>query len=1136
MKMKDIARRGLQGRKKDTLLLKLVITLAFIFIVTSTVFEASIDKTKLEQRLDLYGEWNATYLGGNKEILDKLKLESEIEKVGTSLIIGESDKSGVIGTFDQNLIDMGRLSLYKGRYPEAPNEIMVELNQMSNMGLELEVGQKLGVNISIQMVDADSKDYILNLNKEFYERTGGQASRAIYQKELDSLYEEKEKIVAMEADTDEDKKKKDEQIIEVESKIRKIYDEHIFKYEKGKPEYYKHHETPFEIIDDVTVVASNDYFYYYLSGDEVNPEIIREKGLLHNQKLVLKKEFIITGILETYTDKWDLGGYKSPNTFLTEEGGKSFTNALYSTSLGDFTDYELDCNTFLYSKSFDEKTFLNLQSTYPNRESSFREGKGNISGDFYGWMSMYGMNDEEVEKHLEEQQELMEKWSVKRKPEEWRDDSLEGSQKTGGKIEVNTANLRKNRFSYPDDSVSTEYVLTLTIIAVIFIATALAIFQIFLTQMKRRSRKIVLLKSIGATNGQIIKVLIFEGLYLLKTGLLVGVPVGFGLAAAIIYSMNAFGGRNLQFHVIIPFFILGIVAGCLALFIGMAVPMFFAIRIPLVGTMSKPPKHKKIKHKDNENKTIHRQTFRYINWKYFKLNKGKTFISFGISLITITILLITVLLSYFSFDNYRTTVLVKNRPDYALETFFGEATRKMWSLEKELLAIEGVKSTESYKVGKQTFLWYEGIEENQMLQTFENLLPTRLRNSHFSFYNKELEDQPEWLSNAIYTKTYGIDTSGELFNRYESLLTEGSVDKDKFAKGEEVILLIPMYLPGDSSVGANPFDEKKVLDATNEDNRMNWMFEQTGSYKTTYSSRYKDYYNKQEDLKPEDIIHLSADKEEISGDSYISSFTTKEVKVAGIIYYFGEDEIWPFSNNNAPYVVIGSLNFMESIYPNSKMGMGWLSPSQMKDVVDIFYPTRYGRTLWYVNTNSKAKDPVLDSKLLAYANNNSYTLYNYKESNVQLYQEALNNAIIIALLGLTSAAIAFIILYNTLVSKMEQDKNRIGILQALGVTRKEFSKHFLQVGILNGLLGVVIVNILLMTIMFLTSVVSIDGMTLTFADSVKDIFSYRLWQYPWILHLLVCIIFFVLTVIMHYLPGRKITKQYPVENIRSLNR
>ena len=59
---------------------------------------------------------------------------------------------------------------------------------------------------------------------------------------------------------------------------------------------------------------------------------------------------------------------------------------------------------------------------------------------------------------------------------------------------------------------------------------------------------------------------------------------------------------------------------------------------------------------------------------------------------------------------------------------------------------------------------------------------------------------------------------------------------------------------------------------------------------------------------------------------------------------------------------------------------------------------------------------------------------------------------LISLLGITAAAIAFMILYNTTVSKMEQDRNRIGILQSLGVTKEQFSRHYLLVGVLVGIL------------------------------------------------------------------------------------
>ncbi|WP_352418197.1 FtsX-like permease family protein [Proteiniborus sp.] len=1118
MKIKDIAKTGLKGRKKDTFLLKLVITLAFIFIVTSTIFEASIDKTKLEQRSDLYGQWHAAYLNGDEEILNRLRKEQEVDKTGVSLIIGESNNCGVVGTFNQDLIDMGRFSLYKGSYPKAPNEIMLELNQMSNMNLDLEVGQKVQVAISIQTVDGSMKDYIKILNKEFTDKFDKEIEE-VNLLELDWLIGNYEKYIG-ELPTDEK---------EAEDELRKLYSNYYF---GNAVQHHRHHETPFEQIGDVTVVGSNDYLYYYFMGDEMSPEIIRKKGLLRSQKIILKKEFIITGILQTYTDKWDLGGHKAANAFITEEGAKAFTEAFYNTTIGDFSDYEMSYNIFLHSNSSKENLYSKLAIKYPNREEALENEEPNVEIDEWSGRYLFGDTDEEIDAAFER----AENWGVSRKLEDWREDYLEGKGSSENKMEINTDNFRRNRFSYPSDSLSTEYVLTLTIIAIIFIATALAIFQIFLTQMKRRARKIVLLKSIGATNGQIIKIILFEGLYLLRTGLLIGIPGGFGLAVIIIYGMNIFGGRNLQFYIIPKLLVLGILACCLALFIGMSIPMIFAIRIPLVGTMSKPPKHKKIKHKSNNKGKIRRQTFGYINWRYFKLNKGKTFISFGISFITITIILSTILLCYLSFDNYKTTVLYNKRPDYALETYYGDTSRGIKAVEENLKEIDGIKSTEVYKVGKQTFLWYDGIEENILLRTYEQLLPQRLLAGHFSSYNKDLENEPEWIKNAFYTRTYGIDPDSELFSRFSLSVTKGAVNKERFSKGKEIILLVPMYLSRDANINKKRFSDDEVIFATNEGNRMRWLFDRSDTYKITYNSRYSKYYDVQEDIKPGDIIYLSSDDEKIVGDSYVVSHTTKEVKVGGVIHYFPKEGMWPFSDSTAPYIVVSSINGMESVYPSSRFGLYPNTLEERKSAVNALYPTKYGRTLWYINTDTKEQDVILNSKLLAYANNNGYTVYNYKESNSKLYQEAFNNALIIGLLGLTAAAIAFIILYNTMVSKMEQDRNRIGILQSFGVTNAQFSRHYLQVGIINGFISVLVVNILLVIVLFITSIGATEGITMTIGDHIKDIFAYRLWLYPWVAHVGICIVFFILTVLIYYLPSRNITKQYPVENIRSLGR
>jgi len=1071
MEMLEIARSGLKGRKKDTLLLKIVITLSFVFIVASTIFEASIDKTKLEQRLDLYGEWHAAYLDADEETVERLKLEKNIDKIAISQIIGESDNCGVIGTFDNKLLEMGRFSIYKGRIPEKDNEIMVELNQMSNMGLELEVGQTVEVAITIPVLDRSPAQYILDLNKKFYE-------------------------------------------------------------EGIRPHMLKQHDTPYEHVGDVLVVFVNDYVYYYPYNhiDKISPDVIRRDGFLKKQKVIMKKEFIVTGIIQTYTDKWDLGGYPAPNAFITKEGADTFINAFYNNSMFDMSNYEMGYNVFLYSDTLGENMYDAIKGKYPNREYPEEESKYLEDGEIY-WSRLYGKKDEEIQQAVKS----IDKWNVDIQKYDEADSNIEGPAKSMEESEINLNNFRKNNFSYPKYAGSTEYVLTLTIIAVIFIATALAIFQIFLTQMKRRSRRIVLLKSIGATNGQIVKMLLYEGLYLLKSGLMIGVPTGFLLSALIVLGMNILGGRNLQFFIYPKLLILGILAGCFALFVGMTVPAMYAVRIPLVGTMSKPPKHVKIR-KSKKITVVRPQNFRRINWRYFTLNKGKSLISFGISLITITVMLTTILLCYFSFDTYIDTVIANSRPDYVMETYFGEMISDLPIKAEEIKSIGGITEVEVYKVGKQTFLWYEGIENNELFNRFYKLLPNTLLNNHFSRYKESQSNLPEYIKNAFLTKYYGIDPNSQVFNRFIFAVDEGTIDKNKFKKGEQVILLVPLYFPIDEDSENTSITEEQILSATTDNNRMKWILENSNSYKLTYNSRYSKYYLKQNYVKPGDIIYLSSDNELVSESSSSASFTTIEVEVGGIIYYFDREGPWPFSNTVAPYIVIGSYKGMENLYPNSRLGLFQQTLESMKVTVNVLSPTKYGRTIWHIKTNFRGVDPIVDAKLLAYANKNGYTLYNYKDSNFQLYTEGFNNALIIGLLGFTAVSIAFVILYNTIISRMEQDRNRIGILQSIGVSRAQFLKHYFIVGVINGLVALIVANIGIFIVLFLTNISTIEGLSLSFKDYIYDIVNYRLWLYPWWIHFMASIIFFITTVLIYYLPGKRVTELYPIENIRSLAR
>nr|WP_300005169.1 ABC transporter permease [Tissierella sp.] len=1110
MNLKEIAKRGLKGRKKDTLLISLVITLSFIFIITSTIFKSSTEKTKLEQGLDLYGEYHASYLQGDEEILKKLQAEDGIDKIGKSLIVGESERAGVVGSFDEDLLDMGRFTFYKGSYPKEDNEIMLEINQMSKMGLELEIGQEISVDIKIPTTQGSLKDYIKTRSQELIDRGyKGYQEQKNFNDKVNEIF-------------------KDESTSEEEKQVAldELYESSMMANDRVK--YYKQHETPYEKKGDTTIIVSNDYIHYYIDGDEVDPEIIKKDGFNEKQEITISKDFIVTGILNTYTDKWALDEFQAANSFIRESAAKSLKENLYNSELVDLKDHKMYYNIFLQSSSLGDRLYSSIDEKYlASKELVDIKDETSANSDMFS--ELIGAPAREIDEYFKAFDEV----KVGRVPDETKDKTLEGNAKGDSKVAINESKFRKNYLAFGTSEDNTDRVLDLTIIAIIFIATALAIFQIFLTQMKRRSRKLVLLRSIGATKKQIIKIIFYEGLHFLRNGLLIGVPTGLISSLALVWMMNRFGGRDLQFFINPKLLITGILAGVVSLFAGMIVPIFYAVNIPLVGTISKPPKRKKKDYKGD--REVKYQNFKRINLQNLKVNRGKTILSFGICFIAITILLSSLMLVFTSFNDYKKVVVEKDRPSFAMETFYGESAKELKNIEEFLRDIKEVTGVESYKVGKETMLWYDGIEDNQILNDFESLLPLDFKKNYFAKYNSELEGEIEAVKNSFYTKIYGIETDSELFNEYKSMLDSGSIDLEKFKNGEEVIILSPMYLQGQ---GHNKKDLSKntLIQNTNEDNRMNYVFKNSDLYDMTYEKRFSDYYSSQEEIGVGDIIRLSANAEEIQGMAYVDIFNTAEVKVAGIINSLPKGGKWPFSNNKANYVILSSIEGMENLYSNSRSSLRYLEVDQLRDLVKTIYPTRYGRTIIYIDTNSNHSDPLLNSKLLSFAHERGYTLYNYNESNSKLFQEAFNNALIIALLALTASSISLLILYNIMVSKMEQDRNRIGILQSLGVTRREFKGEFLKLGFLNALIALVLTHIILFVVLLIGSSLSLKGINLGVIGVVKDIFSYRLWLYPWKVHIVISLIFLILITLIFYLPSRKIINASPVENIRSLSR
>jgi len=1038
--IRKIAISGMKGRKKDLFLLSFVVLLSFLFIITSTIFYSSSERTKNIQRTNMFGKWHSSYLSGDESIEKKILDTNDVAILGNSRILGKSDTLGFVGTFNKELFDMAHFQMYEGRFPEDDNEIALELNQLSYFSKDVKVGDTIPVEIVISLVERDIETVnIEQIRKLDFQKH--ETSTMLY----DYFQGEKKKLGLEEHD---------------QTPMEIFYSINMNRLGRNEP--------TLEVFDGTRVVIKTSYLYFSIGENsekiEDNIEKIKKDGSILSQSAVITKDMVVSGIIQTYSNLWDVDKYPVVNSFVTENAGKSFLEGgFYMTKELDVSHYNAPVNYFILSKSTPE--------------------------------GFYHNNKNEL------------------------------------------ANLRKNNFAYPDTGASTESTLTYCILGFIFIATMFSVFQIYLTQMKRRTRKIALLKSIGATNKQVRGILVWEVIYLLAFCIPVSILGGILIVRLILLGMNSLGNGNITFYMDYNLVIFGIIAGILSVIIGITIPMIKSMKIPLTGNISKPPRHKKSLARDRlklkfTGLNMKIQTFGKISIRNAKYNRGNILLTLSLYTITIAVLLGSIFLSFLAFGDYIDKVIVTDKPDYGFEFDYGMRNRGIPEFLEELKSIKGVEKVELYKAGEHAYLWYEGIENNIIQSTFKQIIPLYLMDKHFGEndygYENVNDNNKHLIRDSVVVNTYCIDPADEIFNRFEDAITVGSIDHDKFNDGKEVIVLMPHYFPNEiNNDKIYRVEDNSIIENTEQKTRIKQLLEYGNIYDMNYDFRNSEFYLNDKSLEVGDTIKLTIPKEQVRGDKKTNEVAFHELKVGAIINYFPEKGIWPFSDTIENPVIIGSYNLIVDLYPASLTGKGSLSTEDLKNLISSFTPTKYGKTWVYVDIDNKSDNVQIQVEIQRLAIEKESKLSNYIESNNIIFGKAFRIASIIVILGVSVALIALIILYNTSLSKLEQERERIGTLQAMGVTGGQFKKLYLLMGFLYGMISLILAHIFMSSIVLLTTVG--DNGTL-----ILNIIN-QLWLYPWRIHGIVCLIFFVTTVLTYYLPLGKILKNQPIDNIRSLN-
>lgn len=1053
MNLREIARAGMIGRKRDTRLIQLVVTLTFSFILIAVILQGSIQETKFDKRKELYGSWHAAYLNGNYDVYSSFITKENIDKLAYSKILGVSDEVGIVGTFNESFLDLANLTLYQGNFPQNKNEIMIELNQMNGMGHNYEIGQKITIELSLEVV-----------NKQ-------------YAQEIQEIY----------ANADA------KDIYLLENRFR---------------------ENPSITKDDTEFVLSSEYLHFFTLGEASDSDTIRNNGLLMNQEAMFRKEFIISGIISTYTDKWDNGGHALPNAYITDDAGEELSNLFYNNGISDLSDYQMKYNTFIYSKNKGIEIYDLLKSQYPDMPL---EGEELLSFMMRIWNdSASRYTDAEKEKVFQYYNDI-----AKELENNNEDIYIPEVAKNVG----DSANFRKNSFTYINSNESVDNILTTVILVIVFITTVCSISQIFLVQMKRRTRKIALLKSIGATKGQLLCIIGWEGFYLLRFGLLLGTSIGFALSIATIELMKLFGKGTVSLHIPFDLLVIGIFLGILAFMIGIILPSFMIYRIPLVGNISIQVKHNS---KRKKKSSISYQNFTNISLRYLKVNWKREIISFGLCFLIIGIIVICIYLTYFSLRPYEEEVIENNKPDYVIEAIYGESQNKIKEFTKDINSLSAISKVDTFKYGNRVFLWSDKLKNDNLLDTYKELLPSTAKDEYFGENIESLLEQADWIRNSYFTRYYGVDMNEELYQKLIKSISIGSINEENFAKGKEVILLIPQY----QNIKSDNREENYVYNLNWSDSSIHSVLKDSGKFHTSYHEKYKKLYKKNELIQLGDTLKLTIDNEKIEGVERLTSYNTVDVTVGGIIYYFVEEGVWPFSKETPYYTVIGSMNGMEELFTKTEYGLIRITIEQINEMIKILYPNSYGRTSWSIYKSKTDNPEVLDAQLNQLAKEHGFQIQNYRESNDRLYIEVVGNALLIILLGISTSAICFMILYNLSLSSIEQEKYRIGILQSLGITKKQFIKQYAIIGFIRGIVAFSIFHLFIISIFAIFTALTSKIQTRGIPKFLEKIYVDHFWSYPFEIHSVMGIFFCLLIVFFNVITVYSVVKRYPIENIR----
>ena len=1109
---------SMKGQKKDTLAKVTVLFLSFFFFTMSSLVFSSILYTSQQQRQNLYGNWQAIVYGADEDMKEALDDAGDISVME---LVGKHMSGQLIGSIDEAVFEAGSMELSEGRLPETKDEILLVDGVFGESGAYQTGDQIQMIYVYEDMRKLYEENHVIMMP---YILSGLQEYRDIYDVHFKTFWEEQNYGSQNSISLDE--------LTESQYNYWICYwaimmlPEFEYQTPRNPPRQF-----PSYYHEDLSMLLELESSEIFLAGSAYGADQGTTIPIDTTVKsLTIQKTYTVTGLLSPYCEQWDILGLGAmPEGFLSQEGAAQINEAIRVAEAHYPKDASVRESRYLLmlynaeQKSRDAvSSLLSVYNQYAKPTYKL-EGYVQEYGNFSGYLTGINPDTNEEELHyfygngnvgriytgVTGQRFLLTDLVDNRLRLEGFDPLPMVELSVSLLEESNTFSFRLNNLSYPIEGDAAQMMQWL-FFGILIGITVCASFQIFWVQLRKRRNSTVTIMSIGATDGQVMQLMLIEIIMLLVVSSITGVLSGGAAARLLLAVLDA------RLHINIRNLSAGIGCSIAAVFAGALIPVLLSVRTPLTG---KEQVSAKVLHLKPIKKKERLLRYRHIQIRGIIANRGRTSLQLLLLWLGATVVIITIFLCNNAFKDYRNNVQQNQMPDYA---FTGPYAMSGRLLKETLGSVPEGTGAYAYITAENVLLHCNDIlEESAILQSaYTNPLG-----------NDIFEVLPDGET-AVYTRIYGTEPEGAYWERLLNLLEENGIDRNSLnmeaiANGEEGILFVPMYRADADGNAVQKETDKNALEELSPDARLGYLLD------VSYSGLYAGLYKEDNAVRQGDILTITTNSQKVdtSSDGLSNSSKTVECKVAAVIHYIKEEGIWPLTADSMGYALVSGSRLVYEVYPQSGMRMDASQSENFWVLSRLYYPDCYGKTYICVENPADADGAAMDVANAKYGEEVGMRMENLRVKKAKLYNAASEDMLMFLLLSIEISFVLLTILKETSASAIHQDSKKTGILQSLGINSRSMQLgQICQAGVL-AFLSVIAANITMLLI-FLANAVFFNIGKAGFGTMVMiDIISI-LQQYPWELHAVICLALLIIFIPIQSYAVFGVSRQQPIENIR----